>query len=64
MALDSKELAAVRDMPILRRVKYIRGGVLIVALERPPPNPQMPKLVSGFPQKALMNLVLDLCESR
>ena len=64
MALDSAELEATRQMAILNRVKYIRGGVLIVALVRPPRNVEMPKLSPEFPAKALMNLVSDLCESR
>lgn len=64
MALDADELESTRQMSILNRVKYIRGGVLIVALVRPPPNVDMPKLSAVFPEKALMNLVSDLCESR
>lgn len=64
MALDAEELAAVRNMEILRGFKYARKGVLIVVLLRPPPNPDMPTMVAAFPRKALMNLVSDLCTSR
>lgn len=64
MVLDAEEVAAARKMEILRSVKYARKGVLIVALLRPPPNPDMPRIVSNFPRKALMNLVSDLCTTR
>lgn len=64
MALDAEGLAAAREMEILRDFKDARGGVLVVVLLRPPPNPDMPKRVAAFPRKALMNLVSDVCTSR
>ncbi|CAM9704783.1 unnamed protein product, partial [Ectocarpus fasciculatus] len=64
MVLDGGDLAATREMDALKGAKYIRGGVLIVALVRPPPSPDVPKMIATFPRKALMNLVTDLCETR
>lgn len=64
MVLDGDDLAATREMDALKGAKYIRGGVLIVALARPPPSPDVPRMVATFPRKALMNLVTDLCETR
>lgn len=64
MALESDELASIRGLDVLAGAKYIRGGVLVVALLRPPPTPGMPRVAASFPQKALMNLVTDLCDSR
>ncbi|CAM9544048.1 unnamed protein product [Pylaiella littoralis] len=64
MALDAEGLAAAREMEILRDFEDARGGVLVVVLLRPPPNPDMPKRVAAFPRKALMNLVSDVCTSR
>lgn len=64
MALDDEELSAVRNMEILRGLKYARKEALIVVLLRPPPNPEMPTIITAFPRKALMNLASDLCTSR
>lgn len=64
MVVNSEDLGPAREMAIFRRIKYIRGGVLIVALVRPPPDPGMPKSIQGFPHKTLMNLVSDLCQTR
>lgn len=64
MALNADELASTRESDVLAAAKYVRDGVLIVALLRPPPTPGMPRVAPSFPQKALMNLVTDLCESR
>lgn len=64
MALDTDELVSTRALDVLTGAKYIRGGVLVVALLRPPPTPGMPRVAASFPQKALMNLVTDLCDSR
>lgn len=64
MALDSDKLDSTRQMDVLTGASYIRGGVLVVALLRPPPTPDMPRVAASFPEKALMNLVADLCDSR
>lgn len=64
MVLDADELASTRRMGVVAGATHIRGGVLIVALVRPPPTPDMPRVAASFPQKALMNLVTDLCDSR
>ena len=64
MVLDAKELAAARQLDALDEARRIRGGVLIVALLRPPPTLGMPRVAASFPLKALMNLVTDLCGSR
>ncbi|CAM9110423.1 unnamed protein product [Ectocarpus sp. 13 AM-2016] len=64
MVFDDDDLAATREMDALKGAKYIRGGVLIVALARPPPSPDVPRMIASFPRKALMNLVTDLCETR
>lgn len=64
MALDARELAATAEMEVLKGVKYIKGGILVVVLLRPPRFPGTPKIASAFPRKALMNLVTDLCDSR
>ncbi|CAN0324179.1 unnamed protein product, partial [Ectocarpus sp. 12 AP-2014] len=64
MVLDGADLAATREMDALKGAKYIRGGVLIVALARPPPSPDVPRMIATFPRKALMNVVTDLCETR
>lgn len=64
MVLDGDDLAATREMDALKGAQYIREGVLIVALVRPPPSPDVPRMIATFPRKALMNLVTDLCETR
>lgn len=64
MALDANELASTRELDVLTDAKYLPGGVLVVALLRPPPTPGMPRVAASFPEKALMNLVTDLCGSR
>ncbi|CAM9150446.1 unnamed protein product [Ectocarpus sp. 6 AP-2014] len=64
MVLGGEDLAATREMDALKGAKYITGGVLIAALVRPPPSPDVPRMIVTFPRKALMNLVTDLCETR
>ncbi|CAB1119182.1 unnamed protein product [Ectocarpus sp. CCAP 1310/34] len=64
MVLDGDDLTATREMDAQKGAKYVRGGVLIVALARPPPRPDVPRMIATFPRKALMNLVTDLCETR
>lgn len=64
MALDADQLASTRGLDILTGDQHIRAGVLVVALVRPTPTPGMPRAVASFPEKALMNLVTDLCDSR
>lgn len=64
MALNAEELTSTRALDALAGAKYINGGVLVVALLRPPATPGMPRVAVSFPQKALMNLLTDLCDSR
>lgn len=73
MILNHDEPAAARRKVTIEALKGAKhsnyhpgegAGILVVALMRPPPNPNMPTIVAAFPQKALMNLVTDLCGSR
>lgn len=64
MALDADELATTQQLDTIEATKRVRGGVLIVALVRPPPTPGMPRVAEHFPLKALTNLVTDLCDGR
>ncbi len=64
MALGADELASTQQLDTIEAAKSVRGGVLIVALVKPPPTPGMPRVAASFPSKALMNLVADLCDGR
>ncbi|CAM9650238.1 unnamed protein product, partial [Scytosiphon promiscuus] len=73
--LDDDDLAAAQqsiDIQILQGAEYssdyehpdAKAGILVVAFLRPPASPNTPRMVAAFPQKSLMNLVTDLCDSR